>query len=781
MKRTILALSLMAALAGCQTQVSTNDTDQTSSALDVANTFQGKLMEAELPLLTLDSDTLSSSVALINAEAKIQQNGLAVTFLSQANSYSGINLSPAEPWDMSEWDDFNLAFDIENPGPHSVQLYLNVTDIDGHTYTRSVAVPVGASNTYYAKMRGHDLGTPDGNINQELNFLSGLRSNPETWDSEHVQFISMWGKKNLNLKGITNISLSVQSALFDKHIVLSNVRLRPNPEMNEAFLTHIVDEFGQNANVEFDSKVHSLEELEATRDAELAKLDGKLMPDRSRFGGWINGPKLEATGYFRTEKVDGKWAMVDPEGYLYFATGLDIIRLSNSSTMTGYSFDTAKINIQGDGVTPEDSKGLNRINQDALDSRYVASDVRANLFSWLPDYDSPLGQWYGYRASAHSGPVKEGETFSFYAANLARKYGHDDPLQKWEEVTLDRMKYWGFSSLGNWTDPRFYDNEEVPYFANGWIIGNFKTVSSGNDFWAPLPDVFDPEFAKRADVTAATIAQQVKGSPWCVGVFIDNEKSFGRSESPQAHYGIVLHTLKRDGADVPTKAAFTAHMRSKYSDIAELNAVWGTSVASWAEFDAGVDSAINNDEQLKDYAELLYLYGEKYFAVVNEAMDKHLPNHMYLGARFPDWGMPIEVVQAATKHVDVMSYNVYKEGLHPKSWEFLADIDMPSIIGEFHMGARDNGLFHPGLIQAATQEDRAQMFIDYMHSVVDNPYFVGAHWFQYMDSPITGRAYDGENYNVGFVNVTDTPYAPMVEAARFINGNMYTRRFGEDK
>ena len=102
---------------------------------------------------------------------------------------------------------------------------------------------------------------------------------------------------------------------------------------------------------------------------------------------------------------------------------------------------------------------------------------------------------------------------------------------------------------------------------------------------------------------------------------------------------------------------------------------------------------------------------------------------------------------------------------------------MPSIIGEFHMGARDNGLFHPGLIQAATQEDRAQMYKDYMHSVVDNPYFVGAHWFQYMDSPITGRAYDGENYNVGFVNVTDTPYAPMIKAAQEINSEMYPRRF----
>lgn len=445
--------------------------------------------------------------------------------------------------------------------------------------------------------------------------------------------------------------------------------------------------------------------------------------------------------------------------------------------MTGYAFDDALINLGGDGVTPEDSKGLNRVNDEAVPSRHVVSDVRANLFEWLPTYDEPLGKWFGYRASAHSGPVKKGETFSFYAANLERKYGSEDPLEAWEQVTLKRMKYWGFTSLGNWTDPRFYQNNQVPYFANGWIIGDFKTVSSGNDFWAPLPDVFDPEFARRADITAATVAEQVKDNPWCVGVFIDNEKSFGRSESNEARYGIVIHTLKRDGEEVPTKAAFTALMKEKYEDIAALNRVWGTEISSWDDFDDGIDSTIRNDAQLADYSAMLYHYGEQYFRIVNNALDKHMPNHMYLGARFPDWGKPMEIVKAAAQHVDVMSYNVYKEGIHPQSWAFLEEVDMPSIIGEFHFGARDNGLFHPGLIQAATQADRAKMYKDYMHSVIDNPYFVGAHWFQYMDSPISGRAYDGENYNVGFVNVTDTPYAPMVEAAREIHTSMYSRRF----
>lgn len=91
----------------------------------------------------------------------------------------------------------------------------------------------------------------------------------------------------------------------------------------------------------------------------------------------------------------------------------------------------------------------------------------------------------------------------------------------------------------------------------------------------------------------------------------------------------------------------------------------------------------------------------------------------------------------------------------------------------------DTGLFHPGLIAATDQRDRGRMFQNYMKSVVDNPYFVGAHWFQYIDSPLTGRAYDGENYNVGFVSITDIPYPNMVGAAKELNRELYERKFGD--
>lgn len=729
-------------------------------------------------LVTFTGGQIPSNIKLMNTEAKLSEHGLELSFKSQKHAYASVSIVPDKAYDWSEYEDFNIAFDIANNGTHSTQLKLDISDIDGKNYTRSISIPVGDKQTYYGKMQGHDLSTPEGDENIELNFASGLRSNPPTWDKGEKQFVSMWGSKLLNLKGIVSISLSVQDALHDKKIILSNVRLRHNFPKDPAFLSAIIDQYGQNAKKDFPIKIHSDEQLAEVTKQELASFSATKQADRSKFNGWKQGPKLKATGYFRTEKVDGKWWLVDPEGYLYFATGIDIIRLSNSTTITGYDFDHSLIREKDENdLTPEDSQGLNRVSKKAIATRTVTSQKRKDMFAWLPSYDEPLGKHYGYRRSVHSGAVKRGETYSFYSANLERKYG-ENYLEKWHEVTVDRMLDWGFTSLGNWTDPSFYQNGQIPYFANGWIIGNYKTVSSGNDFWAPMPDVFDPEFANRANMTARIIASEVQNNPWCVGIFIDNEKSFGRPDSVTSHYGIVLHTLRRDGAHVPTKAEFTRLMKQKYTNISALNTAWDKNITDWDSFNAGINSDINNDQQIADYGLLLGAYAEQYFKTVHEAVEKHLPNHLYLGSRFPDWGMPIEVVKAAAKYADVVSYNAYKEGLREDKWAFLAEIDKPSIIGEFHMGATsDTGLFHPGLIHAANQQDRAKMFADYMQSVIDNPYFVGAHWFQYMDSPITGRAYDGENYNVGFVNVTDTPYPQMVESAKSVNNKIYQARY----
>lgn len=126
----------------------------------------------------------------------------------------------------------------------------------------------------------------------------------------------------------------------------------------------------------------------------------------------------------------------------------------------------------------------------------------------------------------------------------------------------------------------------------------------------------------------------------------------------------------------------------------------------------------------------------------------------------------------------MVSYNYYGEGIDNASFDFLDELDAPVIIGEYHIGSDDFGHPKPGKILAPNQKRRAEMFATYLNSAIDNPYIVGAHWFQYIDSPHTGRAHDGENYNVGFVTTTDIPYPHMVEQARKVHKGLYWRRYG---
>jgi len=97
-------------------------------------------------------------------------------------------------------------------------------------------------------------------------------------------------------------------------------------------------------------------------------------------------------------------------------------------------------------------------------------------------------------------------------------------------------------------------------------------------------------------------------------------------------------------------------------------------------------------------------------------------------------------------------------------------VPRPILIGEFHIGVPERGLA-PGLVQAMNQSERAIAYRYYVEQCAAHPALVGTHWFQWLDQPATGRN-DGENYNIGFIDVTDQPYAEMVAAAKLTHGRL---------
>ncbi|WP_353827728.1 beta-galactosidase [Agromyces sp. SYSU T0242] len=740
---------------------------------------EGPDLGDETMLYDFNTPTLPSEVTSANAtrtRVGDEDGQLRVDFQTSRAFYTNFRLAPSTPWDLSGSKSVGLAMDLSNPTDRSTQLIVDIASTNGGA-TRSLNVPAHSSGTYYV-----DIASPATAVD------SGLRADP-SWlaDKSVQQAVWMWGRKDIDPSSILRVTLGVAGAIHDKTVVVDNIRVARDAPADPDYLTGVVDKYGQNAKSDFPGKAYENSDLKDQRDQEAADLAANpVLPDRSAFGGWADGPQLEATGYFRTEKVDGTWALVDPEGHLYFSTGIDNARLFDSQTMTGYDYDHSLLpDFEEDYVggrtaaTPED---LNRLSGPVVDTRTKVDDVRAGLFETLPKLDKKGRDHYGYVPHTFAGPLPQGETYHFYRQNLELKYpGHKNApsyVDTWRDNTVDRMLSWGFTSFGNWADPPQYVNGRIPVFAHGWITGDYKTVTPGG--WGPMPDPFDPAFRDATRATAEAVAEETgTENPWLVGVFMDNEKSWGNTGNFANRYLITIAALGLDVTESPTKAEFSRLLKEKYSTIGALNTAWGTAIPSWEAFDAGTfDQGTATNKKTPDFQWLTKVYASKYFEVVDSELDRVLPNNLYMGPRFASWGRTPEVLEAAKEYVDVIAYNEYEEGLHPSTWGFLKDLDMPSLIGEFHIGTLESGSFHPGLVSAGSLEERGTMYAEYMESVIDNPYMVGAHWFQYVDSPISGRQIDGENYNIGFVSVTDRPYEDMVSAARKVNGELYDRRWG---
>jgi hypothetical protein len=506
--------------------------------------------------------------------------------------------------------------------------------------------------------------------------------------------------------------------------------MRGNPVGYEAkgkdFLPFI-DTFGQFIHADWPGKVHSLEELKG-RIAEEAK-DWQSHPgpgDWDQYGGWQAGPAMKATGFFRVEKHEGKWWLVDPEGKLFWSHGIDCVRMADATVI----------------------------------------EEREAWFVDFPGKQPELAEF-----SSSSRPVLKGyfagrrvNCFGFAGANLKRKYG-----ENWRPMVAEtahkRLRSWGMNTIANWSDSYVYLMRKTPYVCT--VSSGGKMIEGSQGYWGKFPDVFDPEFAERAKQRIGQSTGRTAGDPWCIGYFVDNEMSWGDETS------LAIGTLQSP-PEQAAKKVFIADLKQKYGAIEKLNEAWGTKHASW-EAMLEAKEAPDKTKAGEDLKAFYTKIAEQYFRTVRESLKAVAPNQLYLGCRFA-W-VNARAVSAAAKSCDVVSYNIYKRTA--ADFKLPIEADVPLIIGEFHFGALDRGMFHTGLVKTKDQAERAKVYREYVEGCLRHPQFVGCHWFQYQDQPTTGRVLDEENYQIGFVDIVDTPYRETVEASREVGKGMYRLRLGQ--
>jgi hypothetical protein len=485
-----------------------------------------------------------------------------------------------------------------------------------------------------------------------------------------------------------------------------------------------IDELGQYIHREWPGKAvpEDLPRRAAEEERALAREAGPA--GWNRWGGWADGPALEATGAFRTAQWGGRWWLVDPEGRLFFSHGVNV--------------------VSPHGMTPvEERKGW---------------------FRGWPSREDP--QWREFFHPA--GRVVHGHfrgrhplCFDITAANLKRRYGAG-----WKERSADlahrRLRAWGLNTIGNWSDESVRAVRRTPYVVAVHFGGPALEGAAGH--WQPFRDVFDPAFSRELRAALAVQAKTSAEDPWCIGYFVDNEIGWGSETWP-------AEAVLRAPPGQTAKRVFVEDLRAAYGEIGRLNAAWGTSHASW--------EALRESREAPDPARaggdlraFTRKTAETYFRQVRDALREIAPRRLYLGCRFAEVN-PL-VAEVAARYADVVSFNVYRRS--PAEFDFAGLRDVPILIGEFHFGAYDRGPFSAGLVPVSSQEERGRAYRAYVSDALRDPRIVGTHWFQYRDQPSTGRELDGENYQIGLVDITDTPYPETVAAVRVTGASMYAER-----
>lgn len=511
-------------------------------------------------------------------------------------------------------DRLGLALEITNTGGQPVRVY---ADLNQDTWVRGyVAVAPGQTDTLYVFARRKKLAAAEAEKFPAMHGIPGGK-------------MSLWA-------GLAEPIVAKELRVFvvapaqETKIQVGNIRpfgASKVPEAADFF--PFIDRYGQFKHKDWPGKVHTDADLKVARAQEDADLAAHPGPgERDRFGGWAAGPQLKATGQFRVEKYDGKWWFVDPEGRLFWSSGLDMVGFVQSTTRT---------------------QGRERFYEDA----------------------APMG--------------------NFLTRNLQAKYG-----EQWRDLAgdrlLQRMRSWGLNTLGGGADRALTDKHKVPYTVLLNSGGRGAALDPNSPAWKE---------SLRRSLTVA--AERIKDDPWCIGFFVDNE----------------IHV--------------------------SYEAAW------W----------------------------ESYYRQVSAVAKELMPDKLYLGSRldYHDWPDVTpdrhEIVRLAAKYCDVISFNFYKFTLD--DFALPAGVDRPAIIGEFHFGALDRGLFHTGLRSVADQNHRAEAYREYVTTAARRPAIVGALWFQCYDESTTGR-FDGENYQIGFLDICDTPYAETVAAARDVGYKLYAIR-----
>ena len=151
---------------------------------------------------------------------------------------------------------------------------------------------------------------------------------PWVYEGQRVILASSSGE--LDRSKVASVTLSMTQPNVAQSILLERFGVQAGDALQTAVYANLVDAYGQSTRGKWPEKIVTDEQLKTSASKEQLQLKNWLadLPKRDQFGGWLDGPRFEAMGFFRTEKRDGRWYLVTPDGHAFFSLGYSMYTLS---------------------------------------------------------------------------------------------------------------------------------------------------------------------------------------------------------------------------------------------------------------------------------------------------------------------------------------------------------------------------------------------------------------------------------------------------------------------
>jgi hypothetical protein len=395
------------------------------------------------------------------------------------------DISPGLPTD---WDSYNYVT-VEFRSTTSQRFQLGFTTDEGYNELRITSYVPNAWNKLAIPLRFYRE-LPGASMD-----LASTYNQPRT-----TGWVNLGGKRGA-LHGVDSIGIRIRVPIGNPEIEIRSISLSVEDPGDE-YLSNIpaFDEFGQWNLGDYEGKIYSSSQLKEEWEKEDNEPVNTEEYHYSTYGGYLQ-KQLKATGFFRTENIDGRWWFVDPDGYLFLSVGVDCMRVGGESYLKN-------------------------------------SDKETNLFKKLPPKELLVpGQ----------GDSQDTRPASFFLWNLQRRYG-DDYREKSAETAVQRMEKWGINTIGNWSSDAIYGLNKKAFMLQLHDIGIDSKLMG-------LADVYAPDFSSKIESSIQNYVMPYKDNPWLIGYFIGNEPAWLEQEAR-------LCTMILEGDDCPIQTALRRFLQA---------------------------------------------------------------------------------------------------------------------------------------------------------------------------------------------------------------------------